>query len=229
MQSENHYFGLNVNYTMNKLFISILVITLAGFISCQAQTKKNDVRKLPLTAPTGKAVAAFASGCFWCTEHIFEAVVGVDSAVSGYSGGHTPNPYYELVNTETTGHAEAVLVYYDPKIISYDELVKIFFLSHDPTTKDRQGPDRGSSYRSILFYKNEAEKIIANKLFKEYDSSGLWKDPIVTEVKQLKEFYRAESYHQDFVKRNPNQSYVKAVSYPRFNNFKKIYSGKLRE
>lgn len=214
---------------MNKIFSIIVVITLSVIISCQAQTKKNDVRKIKLTAPEGKAIAVFASGCFWCTEHIFEAVPGVDSAVSGYSGGHVPNPYYELVNTETTGHAEAVMVYYNPKQISFEELVRVFFLSQDPTTKNQQGPDKGSSYRSILFYANEAEKIIANRLFKEFDASGRWKNPIVTELKQLKEFYRAESYHQDFVKRNPNQSYVKAVSYPRFNLFKKNYEGKLKE
>ena len=116
-----------------------------------------------LNPDKGKAVAAFAEGCFWCSEHIFEAVVGVDEAVSGYGGGTTINPIYDLVNTETTGHAETVLVYYDPKIISYKELVNVFFASHDLTTKDQQGSDRGNSYRIILFYKKDAKKAFGMK------------------------------------------------------------------
>ena len=137
----------------------LLIFAALSCFSCQAQKQKNsDIKKVNLTAPEGKAVAAFAEGCFWCSEHIFEAVVGVDSAISGYAGGTVAYPTYELVNTETTGHAETVLVYYNPKVISYEELTKVFFTSHDPTTPDRQGPDRGSSYRSILFYINGTRK-----------------------------------------------------------------------
>src|SRR5688500_1624742 len=156
-----------------------LLITTA-FFSCDAQSqKKNDVRKISLKAPKGKAIAAFASGCFWCSEHIFEAVAGVDSAVSGYAGGTKPNPYYELVNTETTGHAETVLVYYDPAIVSYAELTKVFFTSHDPTTPNRQGPDVGSSYRSILFYMTPQEKSLAENSLNDFSTSGLFKSKIV--------------------------------------------------
>ena len=152
--------------------------------------------------------------------------MGVDSAVSGYAGGTVANPTYELVNTETTGHAETVLVYYDPSTVSFEELTKVFFLSHDPTTPNRQGPDIGSSYRSILFYQNEEEKSVAESAVKEFAET--FKDPIVTEIKKLDEFYRAEGYHQDYIHHNPNSSYVLGVSIPRYKKFKKNYKGKLK-
>ena len=215
----------------NLLSKVILVAAVGGFFSCDAQKAKNntsDVRKIELEAPQGKAIAAFAEGCFWCSEHIFEAVVGVDSAVSGYAGGTVPNPTYELVNTETTGHAETVLVYYDPSKIDYEELTKVFFTSHDPTTKDRQGPDVGSSYRSILFYMTPEEKVVAEKSLRSFESSGLYNKPIVTEVMELTDFYRAEGYHQDYIEHNPNNPYVRGVSIPRYEKFKKTYEGKLK-
>lgn len=196
--------------------------------SCQAQSTKSDVRKLKLEAPRGKAIAAFAEGCFWCSEHIFEAVVGVDSAVSGYAGGTIPNPTYELVNTETTGHAETVLVYYDPKVISYEALTKVFFTSHDPTTPNQQGPDRGSSYRSILFFRTPGEEEIAKKSLADFSNNGLYDRKIVSEIKKLTEFYRAEEYHQDYIIHHPTNSYVVNVSIPRFEKFKKTYKGKLK-
>ena len=206
-------------------FISLVLV----LISCEAiSQKKSDVRKLKLVAPQGKAIAAFSEGCFWCSEHIFESVVGVDSAVSGYAGGKIANPTYDLVNTETTGHAETVLVYYNPKIISYAELCKVFFASHDPTTPDQQGPDRGSSYRSILFYTGKAEQTAAQQAVRDITISARFKNPIVTELKPLTEFYRAEGYHQDYIEHNPQQGYVRAVSMPRFALFKKTYKGKLK-
>ncbi len=198
-----------------------------ALLSCQAQKPDNsDVRKVNLSAPQVKAVAAFASGCFWCTEHIFEAVVGVDSALSGYAGGTVPNPTYELVNTETTGHAETVLVYYNPQVVSFEELTKVFFTSQDPTTPNRQGPDNGSSYRSILFYQTPQEKIIGENAIKDFGKS--FTKPIVTEVKKLASFYRAEGYHQDYIHHNPNSPYVRGVSIPRYEKFKKTYQGKLK-
>ncbi len=209
-----------------------LICTISLCIACEAQRKKknkNDsVRKVELVAPSGKAIAAFAEGCFWCSEHIFEAVIGVDSAVSGYAGGTVANPTYELVNTETTGHAETVLVYYDPKVITYSELANVFFTSHDPTTPDQQGPDKGSSYRSILFYMTPEEKLIADKALDDYSSSGMFRNPIVTEVKSLTDFYRAEEYHQDYIEHNPGSPYVQGVSLPRFELFKRTYKGKLK-
>jgi peptide-methionine (S)-S-oxide reductase len=207
--------------------VLLFLLFPTSFLSCSGQNSEEaDVRTVTLSAPQGKAIAAFASGCFWCSEHIFEAVVGVDSAISGYAGGNVPNPTYELVNTETTGHAESVLVYYDPAQINYAELAKVFFTSHDPTTPNRQGPDIGSSYRSIIFFSNDSEKNIAEKAIQEFSSS--FKKPIVTEVKKLTNFYRAEGYHQDYIHHNPESPYVRGVSIPRYEQFKKTYKGKLK-
>lgn len=217
---------------MKSIISSVTIVAIVViFFSCEAQKRKNGggVKKISLEAPAGKAIAAFAEGCFWCSEHIFEAVVGVDSAVSGYAGGTVPNPTYELVNTETTGHAETVLVYYDPSLINYQELTKVFFTSHDPTTPDQQGPDKGSSYRSILFYITPEEKTIAQESLKAFSSSGAYKNSIVTEIKKLTDFYRAEEYHQDYIQHNPRNPYVQNVSIPRFELFKKTYKGKLKE
>ena len=204
------------------LFLALILLS-----SCQAQSGKKQLdQKMNLTPPKGKAVAAFAEGCFWCSEHIFEAVVGVDSAVSGYAGGKTINPTYELVNTETTGHAETVLIYYDPTVINYAELAKVFFTSHDPTTFERQGPDRGNSYRSIIFYSTPDEKALAEQAKSDFAKS--FKNVIVSEIKPLTAFYRAEDYHQDYIEQNPYSSYVMGVSIPRFELFKKTYKGKLK-
>lgn len=193
-------------------------------ISCtNAQTKK-----LALEPKNGQAVAVFASGCFWCTEHVFEAVVGVNEAVSGYSGGTTKNPSYEQVGSNQTGHAESIAVFYDPKVISYKELVNVFFASQDPTTPNQQGPDKGSSYRSIAFYKDAAEKKIIEDKIKDLTAKKVFANPILTEVKPVSDFYEAEDYHQDYVKNNPNQPYVKGVSVPRYNKFKTTYKGKLK-
>ncbi len=205
--------------------ISIIIVLL----SCQAQTKKSEGgidTKINLIAPSGKALAAFAEGCFWCSEHIFESVVGVDSAVSGYAGGNVPNPTYELVNTETTGHSESVLVYYNPGVISYSELLKVFFTSHDPTTPEQQGPDKGNSYRSIIFYKSAEEQSLAKQAL--LDFGKLFNDPIVTEIKPLTEFYKAEGYHQNYIEHNPESPYVTGVSIPRFELFRRNYQGKLK-
>ena len=219
-----------MKFIKNMLFLLIVIIMAdcSGQTSNRTGSKKSDVYKVDLAAPEGKAIAAFAEGCFWCSEHIFESVLGVDSAVSGYAGGTVPNPTYELVNTETTEHAETVLVYYDPAIISYDELTRVFFLSHDPTTPDRQGPDRGSSYRSILFYTTPQELEIAVKAKELFNTSGVYSDRIVTEIKPLKEFYRAEEYHQDYIEHNPYSPYVMNVSIPRYERFRKAYKGKYK-
>jgi peptide-methionine (S)-S-oxide reductase len=199
------------------------VLVLFTIVSCTSQTKK-----LSLEPKKGKAVAVFAEGCFWCSEHVFESVVGVDNVISGYAGGTVKNPTYEYVSSNRTGHAESVAVFYDPKVISFKELVTVFFASQDPTTPNQQGPDRGSSYRSIAFYKNADEKkIIVNKI-KELTTAKVFNAPIVTEVKPIIDFYEAESYHQDYVENNPNQPYVRGVSTPRFNKFKKTYKGKLK-
>jgi peptide-methionine (S)-S-oxide reductase len=216
---------------MDKRIVAVVIMAVAlgcNDRSVKDQNPSDEIKKVNLMPPQNKAIAAFAEGCFWCSEHIFESVVGIDSAISGYAGGTVAYPTYELVNTETTGHAETVLVYYDSSIISYTELTRIFFTSHDPTTTDRQGPDVGSSYRSILFYITPQEKEIAESLLKEYQSSGIFSDPIVTEIKELKEFYRAEEYHQQYIEHNPGNPYVRNVSIPRFELFKKTCPVKLK-
>jgi len=212
---------------MIRHFLLFILCATAVVTTSNAQKGKSTRdTSIPLKAPAGKAIAAFAEGCFWCSEHIFEAVVGVDSAVSGYAGGTAVNPSYALVNTETTGHAESVLVYYDPKVVSYADLLKVFFTSHDPTTVDRQGPDQGNSYRSVIFYSTPEEKKLAVQAKRTFAAS--FKDPIVTEITSLTAFYRAEEYHQNFVDFNPNNPYVQGVSMPRFDKFRRICKLKLR-
>ena len=213
---------------VTKYFSFSILMLIFSACNSNGQTKSQKDLKMNLNPPKGKAVAAFAEGCFWCSEHVFEAVVGVDEAVSGYAGGTTINPTYDLVNTETTGHAESILVYYDPKIISYKELVNVFFASHDPTTKDQQGPDRGNSYRSVLFYQNDAEKAIAMQAIRDISKTKRFAKPLVTELQKLSAFYKAEDYHQDYIKQDTGNPYVKNVSLPRFEKFKKVYKGKLK-
>ena len=219
-----------MKYFLRSLSIAFLGLVALTQLSC-AQGQKNIKQvnnKVELVPAKDKASAVFASGCFWCTVHIFEAVQGVDSAIAGYAGGNTKNPTYREVGSETTGHAESVLVYYDPKIISYDELLNVFFLSQDPTTPDQQGPDRGSSYRSAIFFETPQQQSLAKAAIEKYNKSGMFKKPIVTEVKKLDAFYRAEEYHQHYILLNPNDGYVQNVSLPRFNLFKSKYKGKLK-
>ena len=199
-------------------------------ISCFSFSKKEEtkVAKAVYTPNQNTKIAYFASGCFWCVEAIFESVKGVEEAVSGYAGGHTKNPTYQSIGTGKTGHSETVAVYYNPKEVSFKTLVTVFFGSHDPTTVNGQHPDYGSQYRSIAFYETDTEKKIINdaiaKLNKEvYDGK------IATEVTKFTKFYKAEEYHQDFERRNPNQGYVKAVSIPRLNRFKKKFPELLKD
>lgn len=187
---------------MKALFFS-LMISISSF----AQTTK-------LPDNPNLKVAYFASGCFWCVEAIYESVQGVEEAISGYAGSDVKNPTYKTI--KKTGHAETVAVYYDPKKTTYAELVDVYYLSQNPTTYG-QSPDFGENYRSIIFYSNEEEKKIASIKFNYVNN--ILKGKAVTEIKQIDTFYPAEDYHQDFEKRNPNQSYIKAVSIPRLNRF----------
>ncbi len=173
-------------------------------------------------------IAYFASGCFWCVEAIFESVDGVEEAISGYAGGFTKNPTYQSIGTGKTGHAEAVAVYYNPKKVSFETLVKVFFGSHDPTTKNGQHPDYGTQYRSIAFYSNTSEKVIIKKVIKELNDS-YYKGKIITEVTGLVKFYQAEEYHQNYEKLNPNNPYIQNVSVPRLNRFKKKFPELLKK
>ncbi|GLB52027.1 peptide methionine sulfoxide reductase MsrA [Neptunitalea chrysea] len=168
--------------------------------------------------------AYFASGCFWCVEAIYESIDGVKEAISGYSGGTTVNPTYEEVSTGTTGHAETVEVVYDPKKVSFKTLVKAFFDSHDPTTLNQQGPDRGPQYRSIAFYKTAEEKKIIEDYIAKLTRENTFKKPIVTEVKKFAVFWEAEAYHQNYEEENPFNPYIKRVSKPRLEQFKKKFN-----
>jgi peptide-methionine (S)-S-oxide reductase len=197
-------------------------------ISCLGFSKKQEVSKAPYKPSKETKVAYFASGCFWCVEAIFESVTGVEEAVSGYAGGFTKNPTYQSIGTGKTGHAEAVAVYYNPEKVSFETLVTVFFGSHDPTTVNGQNPDYGTQYRSIAFYENDKEKAIIDAAISKLNKE-VYNGKIATEVTKLAKFYEAEEYHQDFEKRNPNQSYVKAVSVPRLNKFKKKFPSLLKK
>jgi len=174
-------------------------------------------------------VATFGSGCFWCTEAIFERVNGVVKVESGYSGGTVENPTYEEVCTGTTGHAEVTQITYDPSVISFDELLEIFWKTHDPTTLNKQGNDVGTQYRSVIFYHNEEQKELAEKYKSELDKSGAWDNPIVTEISPFNNFYPAEGYHQDYYENNPKQGYCAFVIAPKVEKFEKVFKNKLKK
>lgn len=178
---------------------------------------------------TGLQKATFGSGCFWCTEAVFEELNGVHSVVSGYAGGNVVNPSYEAVCSGKTGHAEVTQITYDPKIISFDELLEVFWKTHDPTTLNRQGNDIGTQYRSAIFYHNEEQKNLAEKYKAELDKSGAWDNPIVTEISPLKNYFPAEDYHQEYYANNPNQGYCAFVIAPKLEKFKKVFKDKLKK
>ncbi len=223
-----------------KLF-KVTILILATMVSSSCQSKVTEHKQVETSKHIGESVvtvpqdlknyetAYFASGCFWCVEAIFESVRGVKEVISGYSGGNEKNPTYEQVGRGLTTHAEAVEVYYDPKEVSFTELVQVFFGSHDPTSFNRQGPDRGPQYRSIAFYKNEGEKKIIEDYIKALRDQKVYDAPIVTEVTEFDKFYNAEDYHQDYEQKHPNNSYIRNVSIPRLNRFKKNFPGFLKE
>ena len=174
--------------------------------------------------------ATFGTGCFWCTEAIYKELDGVISVMPGYSGGHTENPTYEEVCSGETGHAEATQVVYDPSKISYDELLEVFFKTHDPTSLNRQGNDVGTQYRSVIFYHNDEQKRLAEKYKTELDRSGAWDKPIVTEIAPLKEFYPAENYHHDYYEYNKDKNpYCSFVIRPKLEKFRKVFKEKLKQ
>jgi peptide-methionine (S)-S-oxide reductase len=173
-------------------------------------------------------VATFGNGCFWCTEAVFEELKGVESAVSGYSGGRVPNPTYEQVCTGATGHAEVIQVTYDPEVISFPELLEVFWQTHDPTTLNQQGPDHGTQYRSAVFYHNDEQRKEAEHYKQRLDEAGAFDAPIVTEITEFKKFYPAEDYHQQYFEANPRQPYCRAVVKPKVVKFRKAFKDKLK-
>ena len=176
---------------------------------------------------TMREVATLGGGCFWCLEAVYEQLQGVEKVVSGYAGGHVANPTYEEVCRETTGHAEVVQVTYDPRVITYRELLQVFFTIHDPTTKDRQGNDEGTQYRSAIFWHTPEQKATAEDVLAGH-ARELWGDRIVTELEPLREFFPAESYHQGYYRSNPGQGYCRAVISPKIAKFRKAWDRKLK-
>lgn len=216
--------------TKNLVPVFFIFIFLFALNSC-AQSPEKEI-KIP--GPEKKqpgvteAVATFAEGCFWHAEIVFQSLVGVRDAVSGYAGGHTDNPDYETVSTGKTGHAESVQVYYDPAKISYETLVAAFFASMDPTTTDRQGNDAGSEYRSIAFYRTEKEKQVILAEIARINASKKYRDKVVTQVIPFQRFYPAENYHQEYISNHPDNGYVQHVSLPDFRRFKKEFRGNFK-
>ena len=215
---------------MKALLTLFSLISLQTCISSSKPTDRNNqVWSPPTSEQQNLKKAYFAAGCFWCVEAIFESVEGVQEVYSGYAGGVTKNPNYNQIGTGRTGHAEAVEVHYDPKVVTFGTLLQVFFGSHDPTTPNRQGPDRGSQYRSIAFYQNKLERETIQSYIALLVEKEIFSNEIVTEVKPLDKFYFAEEYHQNYEKLNPTNPYVQAVSIPRLRKFQKAYPELLKK
>ena len=181
------------------------------------------------TRPDGKASATLAGGCFWCLEAVYVELEGVEKVVSGYAGGAIPNPSYEQVCSGRTGHAEIVQVTFDPGVVTYEDILGVFFTIHDPTTLNRQGNDIGTQYRSAIFYHDEEQKAAAEQSIREITDARIWSRPIVTEIVPLTDFYAAEAYHQDYFKNNPYQPYCQVVVAPKVAKFRKQYFSRLKK
>ena len=177
---------------------------------------------------TNLQTATLAGGCFWCLEAVYDEIKGVQGVESGYAGGHMPNPTYRAVCNGDTGHAEVVQVHFDPNIVSYRDLLNVFFAIHDPTTLNRQGADTGTQYRSAIFYHDDEQKRIAEELIKDLNAQKIWDRPIVTEVSKLDKFYMAEDYHQEYFANNPNARYCQLVIAPKVVKFREKFREKLK-
>ncbi len=205
---------------MFKFWILLLVSVLA----CSQKTKREDQQMNHLET------AVLAGGCFWCTEAVFEQLKGVDQVEPGYAGGHVVNPTYEQVCTGTTGHAEVIRISYDPEVIHFEELLEVFFKTHDPTSLNRQGGDIGPQYRSAIFYRNEYEKEISENIIRELDQSGYYPDKIVTTLEPLDTCYIAENYHHDYFRLNGDKNpYCQVVIRPKLEKFEKVFKDKIKD
>lgn len=180
-------------------------------------------------AGSGREVVTLGGGCFWCLQPLFGELQGVEKVEVGYSGGRLANPSYEAVCTDTTGHAEVVQVTFDPKAISFADILRIFFTVHDPTTMNRQGADEGTQYRSVIFYHTPEQEKTAKQVIEEFEKEEIWGRPIVTEVAPISAFYRAEEYHQDYFRKNPTAGYCRLVIVPKVAKFRKAYAERLKK
>lgn len=211
---------------MNRIKSAVTLVLVLTLFSCakSQQTEQTQMEEtLDSSQMTNLDTATFGAGCFWCVEAVFQDMKGVVKVESGYAGGHKVNPTYKDVCTGTTGHAEVARIWFDPKVISYETLLEIFWHAHDPTTLNRQGGDVGTQYRSVIFYHNDRQKEIAEASKAETDSSGLWPDPIVTQIQPVPAYYPAEDYHQNYFNNNPNQGYCRAVVGPKVQKIRKKY------
>src|SRR5450432_992388 len=211
---------MNMKSLITLFIASALMITLT---SCAQKSQNKPIKAIAKQDLSKYSKATFAAGCFWHEEALFESVKGVVEAVSGYAGGSTQNPSYESVETGNTGHAETVMVYYDPSVISFDTLLKVYFAGQNPTQVNGQGPDLGTQYRSIAFYNNESEKKQIEDYIKQMNASGKYAAPIAAQVMPLRKFWVAEDYHQDYIAHNPDGGYVQNVSIPEIRHFQKEY------
>ena len=214
-----------------KVLALITILTTFSVMSSSCAQKENPnkaMKDVNIPEGTKTDTATLGTGCFWCTEAIFQQLDGVLKVSSGYSGGHVVNPTYEQVCDKNTGHAEVVQVVYDPGKITFDELLEVFWQTHDPTTLNRQGNDVGPQYRSVIFYHNEEQKKKSEHFKNELDKSGSWNDKIVTAIEPFKNFYVAENYHQNYYNNNGSQPYCRFVIRPKLEKFEKVFKEKLK-
>lgn len=209
--------------------ISFVITLIFLMLTQQSETVENHAIQMDMNNETGYQQATFGAGCFWCVEAIYQRVNGVVAVESGYSGGNVENPTYNQVTSGRTGHAEVARITFDPNEISFEELLEVFWHTHDPTTLNRQGADVGTQYRSAVFYHNEDQKRIVKESIVKTDASGLWGDPIVTEISPLVNYYKAEDYHQNYFNENPNAGYCSVVIAPKLKKFKEEFPHLLQE
>jgi peptide-methionine (S)-S-oxide reductase len=213
-----------------KFIFSTLMLAMA-MASCaqeKSKTASNNMSDSTI-ANVQTDTATFGAGCFWCVEAVFQRMEGVLKVTSGYSGGHIENPSYEEVCSKSSGHVEVARIIYDPSKVTFDELLEVFWQTHDPTTPDQQGNDVGPQYRSVVFYHNDAQKQKAEHYKKELNASGAWSKPIVTAIEPLKNFYAAENYHQNYYNENPDEMYCRYVIRPKVEKFEKVFKNKMKK
>jgi len=214
------------------LFVMVSCVDCGSPVSSREKSGNNEVNSASgekaMGGTGGLKLATFGNGCFWCTEAIFERLNGVQKVVPGYSGGHVENPTYEQVCTGTTGHAESIQITYDPSKIAYDSLLEVFWKTHDPTTRNRQGNDVGPQYRSVVFYHDAEQKRLAESYKSKLESERIWDRPIVTEIVQFSQFWPAEDYHRNYYNNNPSKAYCSLVITPKIEKFKKVFKDRLK-
>ncbi|MFZ1292030.1 MAG: peptide-methionine (S)-S-oxide reductase MsrA [Melioribacteraceae bacterium] len=209
--------------------ITLILVFITAILSFNKNIFSQDLKKVKtMDKKNNIEIATFGTGCFWCTETIFEKLKGVESAVSGYSGGTKENPTYKEVCTGETGHAEVIQITFNPSVISFKELLEVFWKTHDPTTLNRQGEDVGTQYRSAIFYHNEEQKKLAEEYKSKLETAKVYKNPIVTEITKFSKFFPAENYHQDYYEQNKTQPYCSFVITPKVEKFKKVFESKLK-